>query len=151
MQWQHVKRGEEIATVMTFDRLLVKAAIQQRDVELVQESSAPRTEIRLAGSIAKRLIGTDPHILPGAQGQLATELAGHAGGGEIAVDPRDEQGRRPVTPQFELRVHLANPNGEFYPGQRAYVRLTVGHLPLLKQWTRRFLQLIDSSNTNEWL
>jgi len=68
-----------------------------------------------------------------------------------AVDPRDEQGRRPVTPQFELRVHLANPNGEFYPGQRAYVRMTVGHLPLLKQWTRRFLQLIDSSNTNEWI
>jgi multidrug resistance efflux pump len=68
MQGQYVKRGEEIATVMTFDRLLVKAAIQQRDVELVQQSSEPHTEIRLAGGIPKRLIGTSPRILPGAQG-----------------------------------------------------------------------------------
>jgi hypothetical protein len=29
--------------------------------------------------------------------------------------------------------------------------MTVGYKPLLYQWTRRFLQLIDSSNTNEWL
>jgi hypothetical protein len=29
--------------------------------------------------------------------------------------------------------------------------MTVGTTPLLQQWTRRFLQLIDSRNTNEWL
>jgi putative peptide zinc metalloprotease protein len=148
---KYVQVGEEVATVMTFDKLLVKAALEQREVELAQEGDRAHTEIRLAGMIDRRLIGTDPKILPGAQAQVASEILTHAGGGAIAADPRDEQGKRPVTPQFELRVHLANPNGEYYPGQRAYVRMTVGHLPLLKQWTRRFLQLIDSSNTNEWL
>jgi putative peptide zinc metalloprotease protein len=147
----YIKRGQEIATVMTFDKLLVKAALEQRDVELAKQGDQAHTEIRLAGMIHERLIGTDPMIIPGAQAQVPSEVLTHAGGGAIAADPRDEQGKRPVTPQFELRVHLANPNLEYYPGQRAYVRMTVGHVPLLKQWTRRFLQLIDSSNTNEWL
>jgi len=80
-----------------------------------------------------------------------TVVMGHGGGGEIPVDPSDAQGAKPVTPQFELRVKLANPNAEYYPGQRAYLRMTVGYKPLLYQWTRRFRQLIDSSNTNEWL
>lgn len=142
-------RGEEVATVMTLDRLLIKAALEQRDVELV-ESGTP-TEIRLAGNLAQELRGQDMTVVPGAQAQVPSPVLTHAGGGDIAADPRDEQGTRPVTPQFELRVRLANPDGEFYPGQRAYLRMTVGTKPLLYQWTRRFLQLIESSNTNEWL
>ncbi|HEV2295671.1 MAG TPA: efflux RND transporter periplasmic adaptor subunit [Tepidisphaeraceae bacterium] len=146
---RYVQRGEELATVMTLDRLLVKAALEQRDVELAREET--HTEIRLAGDVSRALIGEDARVIPGAQSQLPSSIVGHSGGGDIPVDPRDQQGTKPLTPQFELRVKLANPRGEFYPGQRAYVRMTVGTKPLLYQWTRRFLQLIDSSNTNEWL
>jgi putative peptide zinc metalloprotease protein len=148
-------RGQEVATVMTFDRLLVKAVLEQRDVELVDQTllkdGTQPTEVRLAGDVSRELLGTEAHVIAGAQSQLPSAAIGYTGGGNIPVDPRDEQGTKPVTPQFELRVKLANPKGEFYPGQRAYVRMTVGHKPLLYQWTRRFLQLIDSSNTNEWL
>jgi putative peptide zinc metalloprotease protein len=151
MVGRYMQRGEEVATVMTFDRLLVKAALEQRDVELVHNGKPPETEIRLAGDVSRALPGTDPMVVPGAQAQLPSAVLTHAGGGEIAADPKDQQGTKPVTPQFELRVKLANPDGTFYPGQRAYVRMTVGTKPLLYQWTRRFLQLIDSSNTNEWL
>jgi putative peptide zinc metalloprotease protein len=151
MTGKYLQRGEEVATVMTFDRLLVKAALEQREVELVQEGDRAHTEIRLAGSIHQRLIGKDPKIIPGAQAQLPSEIISQQGGGAIPVDPRDQQGKKPLVPQFELRVHLPNPNGEYYPGQRAYVRMTVGYKPLLFQGLRRFLQLIDSSNTNEWL
>ena len=151
MAGRYLQRGEEVATVMTFDRLLVKAALEQRDVELVDGRKPPKTEIRLAGDVSRALPGTEPRVVPGAQSQLPSPVLTHAGGGEIAADPKDQHGTKPVTPQFELRVKLANPEGTFYPGQRAYVRMTVGTKPLLYQWTRRFLQLIDSSNTNEWL
>lgn len=146
---RYLQRGEELATVMTLDRLLVKAALEQRDVELAERGAY--TEIRLAGNVSEDLVGHDARVVPGAQSQLPSAVLAHAGGGEIASDPSDQQGTKPVTPQFELRVKLDNPKGEFYPGQRAYVRMTVGTKPLLYQWTRRFLQLIDSSNTNEWL
>jgi putative peptide zinc metalloprotease protein len=146
-----LQQGEQVAVVMTLDRLLVKAALEQRDVEMVKGGKAPDTEVRLAGNVSRALPGLDATVLPGAKSQLPSPIVGQTGGGDIAVDPQDQQGTKPTTPQFELRVRLANPNGEFYPGQRAYVRMTVGHTPLLYQWTRRFLQLIDSSNTNEWL
>ena len=146
-----LQQGEQVAVVMTLDRLLVKAALEQRDVEMVKGGKAPDTEVRLAGNVSRALRGLDATVLPGAKSQLPSPIVGQTGGGDIAVDPQDQQGTKPTTPQFELRVRLANPNGEFYPGQRAYVRMTVGRTPLLYQWTRRFLQLIDSSNTNEWL
>jgi putative peptide zinc metalloprotease protein len=148
---RYIPRGERVAIVMTLDRLLVKAALEQRDVELVERGKMPPTEIRLAGDVSHALPGTEPTVLKGAQSQLPSPVLTHAGGGEIAADPKDQNGTKPLTPQFELRVKLANPDGTFYPGQRAYVRMTVGTKPLLYQWTRRFLQLIDSSNTNEWL
>ncbi|MGB7160075.1 MAG: efflux RND transporter periplasmic adaptor subunit [Tepidisphaeraceae bacterium] len=144
-----VERGEEVATVMTLDRLLVKAALSQGEVELAKNGAD--TQIRLAGSLGRTLYGEDATVIPAAQSQLPSDVLTHAGGGEYQADPRDQSGKKPVTPQFELRVRLANPNAEFYPGQRAYVRMTVGHKPLLYQWTRWFLQLIDASNTNEWL
>jgi putative peptide zinc metalloprotease protein len=146
---RYLARGEEVAKVMTLDRLLVKAALEQRDVELAKEGA--ETQIRLAGNLNRALYGQDARVVGGAQSQLPSEVLSHAGGEAIQVDPRDESGRKPVTPQFELRVKLANPNAEFYPGQRAYVRMTVGKTPLMYQWLRRFLQLIDASNTNEWI
>jgi putative peptide zinc metalloprotease protein len=145
----YTARGSEIATVMTLDRLVVKAALEQRDVELAENGK--HTAIRLAGEVGRELVGQDARVLPAAQSQLPSEVLGQLGGEAIPVDQRDEKGVKPMTPQFELRVKLANPNGEFYPGQRAYLRMTVGYKPLLQQWARRFRQLIDASNTNEWL
>jgi len=148
---QFIDRGAEVATVMTLDKLLVKAVLEQRDVELVRHGGTSEAEIRLAGRINRELLGQEARVVGGAHSRVPDAVLTHAGGEAIQPNPKDETGTTPMTPQFELRVKLANPNAEFYPGQRAYVRMTVGKNPLLYQWTRRFLQLIESSNTGEWI
>ena len=38
---------------------------------------------------------------------------------------------------------IDNPENEYIPGQRAYVRMTVRKEPLMYQWKRAVLQLIQ--------
>jgi putative peptide zinc metalloprotease protein len=148
IQGRFLDRGTEVATVATLDQLEVRAALLQSDVELVKNGA--ESEIRLAGRPNLALAGGGVRVLPGARERLPSAVLGHAGGGDIAVDPKDERGDKPVTEQFELRVRFANPNAEIYPGQRAYVRMKVDKKPLLWQWGRRFLQLIEESNNSKW-
>jgi putative peptide zinc metalloprotease protein len=73
------------------------------------------------------------------------------GGGNIAPDPTDPKGEHPLVKQFEVWVRVANPGGKYYPGQRAYVRFQVEKRPLLWEWTRRFLQLLQSHENDSKL
>jgi hypothetical protein len=83
--------------------------------------------------------------------QVAHSSLTQAGGGEIMGDPHDSKGLKTETPQFEARVKFNNPGGQFLPGQRAYVQLTLDRKPLIWQWSRDFLQLVDSHDTGRWL
>jgi hypothetical protein len=73
-------------------------------------------------------------------------------GGEVTVDPRDPRGEHAETSHFEMWVNLANPRMEFIPGQRAWVRLTVGTRPLIWKGLDWFLQLIETKNKqSKWM
>jgi putative peptide zinc metalloprotease protein len=83
---------------------------------------------------------------------LVHQSLGHAGGEEIAIDPRDRRGLKSLIPEFEVQVTLENPGRAYLPGQRAYVRFTVEAQPLIWQWGRRFQQLIQTrSSQSKWL
>jgi hypothetical protein len=81
----------------------------------------------------------------------------HAGGGDAPNDPSDPKGEKALVKEFEVRVRVQNPrdaqhpDGLYYPGQRAYVRFRVEKEPLLWQWTRRFLQLLQSHENDSKL
>lgn len=141
----YLERGKMVAEIAVLDRLDVYAAVSQRDAQLLDAAGDARTEVRLAGALARVLTPAGaPSLVRGAQQQLRHPALGMAGGGEIAVDPSDPSGQTPQQRHFELRVPLDNPNGLFVPGQRAYVLVTLDRKPLLWQWTRKFLQLIQS-------
>jgi hypothetical protein len=75
----------------------------------------------------------------------------HAGGGDIAPDPSDPKGEHPLVKQFEVHVRVANPEGKYYPGQRAYVRLRVDKKPLIWRWANKLLQLLQSHENDSKL
>jgi putative peptide zinc metalloprotease protein len=145
---RYLDRGTEIATVATLDRLEVRAVLDQAEAQLAPDGTP--TEVRLAGLHGTTLIGRDMRRLPGAQSQLPSPSLTHAAGEQYAADPKDPSGVRPTSEQFELRVRLANPEGLVYPGQRAYIRMKVDRKPLIWQWTRRLLQLVESTRS-QWL
>ena len=157
----YVERGKELFTVATTDKLLCRAVLTQRDVALasrlmnradgtLQLPTPPR--VRLISDVQTPLNGGVTKLIPSAVNKLPGKQVTQAGGGEIAVDPKDQSGEHAETNEFELRVEVNNPHDLYTAGQRAYVRLLVDKRPLVWQWYDRFLQLIETRNVqSKWL
>jgi putative peptide zinc metalloprotease protein len=141
-----LSRGDEIGSVAVLNKLIIKGDIEQKDSQLVQGIKQFNVEVRLAGQLEKTIPGGAVTLPPAAVSELPHPSLGQAGGGDLQVDPRDPKGMRLQNSQFEARVKLENPDEQIYPGQRAYVRLTLGNRPLAWQWTRRFLQLLETND-----
>jgi len=101
-------------------------------------------EIRVAGKLRDVVLGTQPRLLLAALEKVPHPSLTHQGGEEIPNDPRDPEGLKTEQRQFELQIKLANPSDFYVSGQRAWIRLTVDRKPLIWQWFRKFLQLIET-------
>jgi putative peptide zinc metalloprotease protein len=154
------QRGDEICRVAKLDQLLVRAVLEQRDATLAVEhpQQAPgtdpakwTTEVQLIGRLGKIMRADHYEVINAAQNELPDPLLGTGGGGQEQIDPRDPKGKKAVQKQFEMRIVLDNPYSTYLPGQRAYVRVTLGKVPLGEQWTRRFWQLVRSRSNSKWL
>ncbi len=156
---KYVPRGTELCRVQTSDKLVVRSVIEQRDIALAKQQEngdkmvlRREPEIRLAGDVQRVLTGGKVVLVNGGSLKLPSKTLAVGGGGDITTDPRDQQGQFADVAEFEMRVDLANPNNVYVPGQRAWVRLTVGRKPLVWQWYNRFLQLIETKNkTSKWM
>lgn len=169
----YLARGAAVAMVARYDQLLVRCNVVQRDAELLMDktswrearrsppagqplllppSAGIKNEIRLAGRLALTQEGSAVRVINAAQRELVHQSLSHAGGEEIAIDPRDQRGLKSLIPEFEVQVTLANPDRIYLPGQRAYARFTVDPQPLLWQWGRRLQQLLQTqSSQSKWL
>jgi putative peptide zinc metalloprotease protein len=148
-----LSKGQDVGTVAILDRLQVYAALEQKDAQLAFDATDTRVEMRMVSrpSVVLHAEKSDVIDLPPAPTtELRDATLGQQGGGLIQTDPRDPSGKRTMMRPFELRAIVANPGGFWCPGQRAYVRLKLDKKPLIWQWTRRFLQLIQSQN-NKWM
>jgi putative peptide zinc metalloprotease protein len=149
----YLNKGQNIGSVAVLNKLVIRGDIDQKDVDLAQKFPKFKTEVRMAGLLGVSIPVPDGSVtLPvAAVPEVPHPSLTQAGGGEIMADPHDPKGRKAQTPQFEARVKVNNPGGEFLPGQRAYVQLTLDRKPLIWQWSREFLQLVDSHDTGRWL
>jgi putative peptide zinc metalloprotease protein len=160
---KYVSKGEELAMVASMDQLLIKVLIDQSDAQLNMLPNAPDVEVRMSGAIeASPLKSQDIHLIPAAQKDLPHPSLGTAGGGEVQTSQRDPN--KPLIEQFEIWVKVANPPGAYHPepgalkgqsqyfaGQRAYLRFTLrDKQPLMWQWWRKLLQLIETHSKTRW-
>ncbi len=156
LQGRFIPRNQELAMVQRTDRLSARVVLTQEDVEpVVQQAleaaadpNAPRrVEVRMTSDISAFLPAVSVRKLPQASPYLPSAAPGQQGGGDIAVDPRDPSGAKPMQPQFEVVVTVDNPDRRFSPGQQAHVRFKLDKRPLIWQWGRRFWQLIQTNST----
>jgi putative peptide zinc metalloprotease protein len=150
-----VQRGQDIARVAVLDRLVIKGDIDQADRELLSDQPGVKIEVRFAGALSKSIkVPNDDgtfRVLPSAVPELVDRSLGTGGGGDIPIDPHDPTGLRAEISTFEAWVKFDNTQQEYYPGQRAYVRLTLSPHSLAWQWRNKFLQLIESRGSGRWL
>jgi putative peptide zinc metalloprotease protein len=148
---RYLNVGDELCTVQETNQLRVKGTIDQGDAELITtrppewtSMDKPPIEVRTVGDIKRALPASDYEVTPGASAEIPHPALTNQGGGEVVADPKDPSGRKAANPEFELHVYLDNPNNEYVPGQRAYVRMTIRKKPLIWQWERDIRQLIQS-------
>jgi putative peptide zinc metalloprotease protein len=162
MQGAFLSRGQEIGTVASMDRLIVRALVGQEDAQLLHEKNndllAARAEpdgpiqvLLASGLLASHSTPATAEAFLSAQDTVPHPSLLQSGGGDIAPDPTDAKQERPRTPQFEVRIRMDNPDGRINPGQRAYVRFRVDHRSLLSEWIRRGFQMLQSHQNDSKL
>jgi putative peptide zinc metalloprotease protein len=147
MPGRHLRQGEVIGFIIGEAPPVVRVVLDQASVEAVA-SSTREVDILLAGALDQPLPGQILRQVPAGSAEVPSQALTATGGGRIAVDPRDPEGRRTLERIFELDVGFATPPAGPLPfGQRVHVRFDHPPEPLAAQaWRavrRLFLRHFD--------
>jgi putative peptide zinc metalloprotease protein len=143
MPGRFIRKGELMAHVVNIETLLVRAVVSQQDIDLVR-ARARGVDVRLAELIAEVEPGTIKRIVPSATDQLPSPALSTQGGGTVALDPSDKEGRKAVQKYFLVDIDIPTRAGHLNVGGRVYVRFHHGWEPIAFQWYRRARQMFLS-------
>ena len=135
----YMQRGQALGLVAKVDDLIIRATAGQR---IGITGIHDRVEIRVKGRPDLSQFGTVERTLPAGLKTLPSAALGYAAEGSIETDPEDPKGLRPAERIFEIRIAPDNCD-MLLPGQRVIVRLERDAKPLMVQWWRSILQLVQ--------
>ena len=138
-----VRKGQVLAHLIETGPTIVRTVVSEDDIDLVRERTE-RVEIRLVERVGKVLPAQLQRVVPSASEQLPSSALGSAGGGEVAIDPRDERGTRAVEKLFEVDLEIAPGVAPARLGGRVYVQFDHGYAPISVQAYRGLRQLLLS-------
>jgi putative peptide zinc metalloprotease protein len=160
LKGKYVHDGEPLGiTVAKTNVVYVYALLDQKDAALPFAEEPSNVEVRFSGARGTVVKNDAQHpdrvkIVrwePGATTDSRSSSLTTAAGEEGIPDPNDKTGRKLAVAAFPVVVAVQN-DGNFQPGQRAYLRFDIKKRPLMWQWKRRFQQLIQTqSANNKWL
>ena len=136
-----VSKGQLVGYVVAPGVLTARVALLQDDIALVRQSTKG-VEVMLAGWGSDPIPARIRREVPGASLQLPTAALGSAGGGPIAVDPRDKQGVTALRQVFQIELSLPDAVRSEYFGARVFVRFDHGLEPVGFQLYRAFRRLL---------
>lgn len=137
---KHVQSGDVIGFVLGNHQPLVRAVIDQQQVQRLQRESFS-AEVVLSDQPGRIHSASLEHQMPAATTSLPSAALGTLGGGPIPVDPADPTGVTAAQPIYLLDLRLPPEASTSVVGQRVFVKLTHGTEPLLVQWARSIRQI----------
>jgi putative peptide zinc metalloprotease protein len=136
-----VSKGQLVGYVVEPRELTARVALVQDDIARVREDTRG-VEVMLAGWGSRPVPARIRREVPGASAQLPTAALGSAGGGPIAVDPRDKNGMTALRQIFQLELTVPGELRSEYLGARVFVRFDHGVEPAGLQMYRAFRRLL---------
>ena len=141
------KQGEVLGYVLGADEPIVRVIVEQAEADLVGASTR-RVELRLSDQVEHVIPGRIVRQVPAARDEAPSKALVASGGGRVAVDPRDPQGRKTLERTFQVDIALDEAVGRAVAfGQRVHVRFDLEPAPLaLQAWRalrRLFLHHFD--------
>ena len=139
----YLRRGEKFGLVASLDDLMIRATASQAVATLIQEA-AEKVEIRLKDRPDIRLDGLTKQILPAGKEWLPSMALAISAGGSMPTVPDEQQGSKSAERFYEVHIGLDKAQVKYLlTGQRVVVRFEAPAKPLMAQWWRSLLQLIQ--------
>jgi putative peptide zinc metalloprotease protein len=136
-----LRQGEIVAYVVDPSQLTARIAVAQDEIGLVRQRTKG-TQVMLADYGAEGYPVDVLREVPGGTTTLPTPALGTMGGGKVAVDPRDSEGRQTLARVFEFELGLPPEIDHAYLGARVYARFDHGSEALAFQMYRALRQLL---------
>ena len=124
-----LSKGQLIAYVVEPKALTARVAVAQDYIDQVRTRTRG-VEVMLSEWGAAPIPAKIRREVPGASRQLPSPALGTLGGGEFAVDPRDNQGVTAIDRVFQVELLLPPEVRSEYLGARVFVRFNHGFEPL---------------------
>ncbi len=136
-----VRKGQLIAYVIEpADQMTLSVLVLHDEIALVDDYTK-RINVMPLGWDVEPFEGEILRKVPGGTTQLPTAAFGTSGGGRIAVDPRQTDGRTTLERVFEIEISLPENFQTHFLGRRMTVRFDHGYKPLGLQLYRALRQL----------
>jgi putative peptide zinc metalloprotease protein len=114
--------------------------IAQSDVDLIR-TRTENVKLRFPERIPTVLPSSLVREVPAGTDQLPDRVLSQLGGGDVAVDPRDQRGVKAFQRIFLFDIVLPPQVHQFNVGGRVYVRFDHGLEPLVWRWYRALREL----------
>ena len=165
----YIRRGDAVG-MLASSRVVIRAMVSQDVVDMLLTAPAgpkahlPGTattqpdgrwrdlKIRIKGLPDVEMTGRITRVIEAGQDRLATPSLGYAAGGTIRTDPKDPKGMKTSERFFEVEIEpqpVSDPASPWYGRvpllirQRVVVRVEMPPRPLIQQWYRSILQLVQ--------
>jgi putative peptide zinc metalloprotease protein len=141
MPGRYFRKGEVLGYVLGEVQPVVRVVVEQAVADTVGFSTRG-VELRLAEDVGQVRSGRIVRQVPAGADEAPSRALVSQGGGRIAADPRDPQGRKTLERIFQVDVAFERPlerPGAF--GQRVFVRFDLHPEPLAVQWYRALRRL----------
>ena len=137
------RQGEVLGYVLTGGEPIVRVVVEQAEIDVVAASR--RVEFRLADDVERIIAGRIVRQVPAGAAEAPSRALVASGGGKLAADPRDPQGKKTLERVFEIDVEPLEPIGRPAAfGQRVFVRFDMQPAPLATQIYRMLRRLFLS-------
>lgn len=130
-----LRKGEVVGYLRTGDAPLVRVVVPMSDVDQVRLATRA-VEVRLPQGVASSVPAALQRGVPAASRTMPSAALGAAGGGAVAVDPRDPQGLTALESVFEFELMLPNELAHRFLGSRVHVRFEHPAEPIAWRWSR---------------
>ncbi len=139
-----IARGSEVGVIVNQNAFRFSAVVSQDEASRLFGGEIRDAEVRLVGQGDKRLKAYNYKFIPFQHEKLPSAALGWSGGGEVPLSVRDETGLQAAEPFFLIYASLnQQPGVAFLHGRSGLIRFSLQPEPLLKQWIRKFRQILQ--------
>ncbi len=129
-----LEKGEVVGYVVGSYVPLVRVVVGQEDVDQVRLATRD-VAVKLPQNVAATWSARLLREVPAAGRELPSAALGQSGGGDIVLDPKDEEGTTTLQSVFEFELSLAEAAPARFLGSRVHVRFEHPATPLgVRAW-----------------